>query len=265
MKIGLIGLGAMGNAVIENVLSVYKNRLDAVYVHDLNESKIAAVLKRYDWIKSLPSLSSITKDSDFLIEAASALCAEELMPLVLKYKKNVLIMSAGGLLNVQSQLRQAEEEGLEVIIPHGAIAGLDAIASVKNFGIKSIKLFSYKPAQALEGSPYIIQNNIDLVNFDKEKLIFKGSVKEAIKGFAKSINISATLLLISGLNDIEVNIYVSKDSAAITHIVEVESSVSNFKFTCRNFPSPYNPKTSALAVCSICLEAEKYLSGFLKK
>jgi aspartate dehydrogenase len=263
MKIGIIGLGTIGGSIIEQVISAYRSSLEGVYIYDSKKSSIDLILSKYSWIESLESMEQVVSNSDFIIEAASCSAVRELMPLVVKRKKDVLIMSTGGLLKVKDLLLKAREMALEVIIPHGAIAGLDAIEAIRDEGIDKIRLSSYKPIKALENSPYVVKNNIDLKNFSGQKL-FKGGVAEATEGFPKSINVSATLLLISGLEDIEVNICVSEDENIITHIIEVESKISTLKFECRNFPSQRNPKTSALAISSAVAEVKRHIKKSLK-
>ncbi len=263
MKVGIIGLGTIGSSVIDKAISEHRESLDGVYIYDLDKVSIDLALNKYTWVKSLDSLEELVINSDFVIEAASGFCVKELMPLIIKYKKDVLIMSTGGLLQVRDLLSQAREIGVDVIIPHGAVAGLDAIEAIRDEGIDKIKLSSYKPAKALKNSPHIIENNIDL---DKKlgQPVFKGSASEATKGFPKSINVSATLLLLSGLDDIDVNIYLSENESIITHIIEVESKISKMRFECKNFPSSSNPKTSALAICSAVAEVKSYIIKHLK-
>lgn len=263
MKVGVIGLGTIGSSVIEQAISDYSVSLEKVYIYDADKSSIDLILNKYEWTKELNSIEEVVSNSDFIIETASGSCVKDLMPLIVKYRKNVLIMSTGGLLKVRELLSQARDKGVDVVIPHGAVAGLDAIEAIKDEGIDKVKLSSYKPIRALEGSPYIIENNIDLHSLSGQS-VFKGSVSEATIGFPKSINVSATLLLLSGLDDIEVNIYLSEGESIITHIIEVESKISKLKFECKNFPSRSNPKTSALAICSAVAETKKYISKYIK-
>ncbi|MDP8253994.1 MAG: DUF108 domain-containing protein [Candidatus Kaelpia aquatica] len=263
MKVGIVGLGTIGSSVVEQAISDYSLSLDQVYIYDVEKSSVDLILNKYDWIKSLDSIEEVVCNSDFIIETASGSCVKDLMPLIVKYRKDILVMSTGGLLRVKELLSQARDRGVDVVIPHGAVAGLDAIEAIKDEGIDKIRLSSYKPIKALKGSPYIISNNIDLDNLSGQS-VFKGSVSEATEGFPKSINVSATLLLLSGLDDIEVNIYISSDNDTITHIIEVESKISRLKIECRNYPSSSNPKTSALAICSAVTEAKRYIGRHLR-
>ncbi len=258
MKVGIVGCGTIGKEIISSVISAYKNRLASVYIYDVDCGKMDIQKKKYSWLKKAESLSEIVFNSDFLIEAASGNCVKELIPLLLKNKKDVLIMSTGGLLEENEFFKKALQKGIEVVIPGGAIAGLDAIKAMRG-SIKSITLSSYKPIRALASAPYCRKNPINFKNIKTEKLIFQGNVKSAVLGFPKSINVSATLLLTSGLRDINVKIFATKNVGRITHIIEVKSEISTLKIVCKNYPSKTNPKTSALAVYSACSGAKEYL------
>ena len=178
MKIGNIGIGTMGEAVIENVVLKYRGKLGAVFIYDIDGDKVEKLGGKFKWLKQMKSLEEIVKKSDFLMEAASVDCVKKLIPLIRKYKKDILFMSTGGLLGREAFLKQSEESGVEVIIPHGAIAGLDAIKAARLAGIKSLTISSYKPVRALSGSPYLVKNKINLENVKGKKLVFQGSVKE---------------------------------------------------------------------------------------
>jgi len=265
MKIGIIGIGTMGEAVIKNVVLKYRERLGAVFIYDIDGDKIKQLKEKFKWLKQVKSLEEIVKKSDFLIEAASVDCVKKLIPLIRRYKKDILFMSTGGLLGRGAFLKQSEESGVEVIIPHGAVAGLDAIKTVRLTGIKSLTISSYKPVRSLLGSPYLVKNKINLKSVQGKKLVFQGSVKEAIKGFPKSVNVSATLLLISGLKDLDVKIYACKSSKNITHVIDVKSAISDLQFICKNYPSRENPRTSALAIYSACECMRQYILKHFKK
>ncbi|MDP8234030.1 MAG: DUF108 domain-containing protein [Candidatus Saelkia tenebricola] len=266
MKIGIVGVGTIGKSVIKNVISQYKDKLNAVFVYDLDIDNLKHVKADFEWLKPVKSLEEIVKKSDFLVESASVACVKSLIPLIEKYKKDVLFMSTGGLLSREDFLKKSEEQSVEIIIPHGAIAGLDAIKAVKLAGIKSLSITSYKPVRSLLGSPYLVKNKINLKNVKGKKLIFEGSVKEAVKGFPKSVNVSATLLLSSGFKDLKVRVYAHEDSKTIIHVVDVESNISNLQLVSKNYPSLDNPRTSALAIYSACEHVRQYIfKNFNKK
>lgn len=258
MRVGIIGYGAIGSAILNRVLLKYINGLQ-IFIYDKDPKKTSEVRNSLPEVNVKKSLNSIVNTCDFIIETASIACVRELLPILVSRPRDVLFMSVGGLLGKEKILNKIRLSGKKVIIPSGAIAGIDAIKALSLWGIKKLLLKTFKPREVLIQSPYVIKNKIKIKNLQKPQLIFKGSVKQAIKSFPRSINVSATLLIYSGLKDFEVQIYASSEKDKITHIIEVVSDISTLTISCENFPSPHNPRTSNLAIASACMEVENYL------
>jgi aspartate dehydrogenase len=263
LKVGLVGCGAIGTRIIEDVLLRYKEDL-RVYIYDIQEGRLKDLRDKFSWLYPLSSLEELVSKSQFIIEAASVKCAKELLPLSVKYKRDILIMSTGALFWRKKCLDEARKIGIKIIIPSGAIAGLDAINALRG-KIERIELNSYKPATSLKDAPYIKKERLNLDKLKGTRLIFKGSVKEAVKGFPQNINVAATLLFSSGLKDIDVKIYACPKSKYNLHKIKVYSKASALEITCKNYPSPSNPKTSSLAILSACKAVEEYIEGKIKR
>lgn len=261
LKVGLAGCGAIGTRIIEDVLLRYREDLK-VYIYDIREGRLKDLKDKFSWLYPLSSLEGLVSKSQFIIEAASVKCAKELLPLSVKYKRDILIMSTGALFWRRRCLDKARKVGVKIIIPSGAIAGLDAINALRG-KIERIELNSYKPAISLKDAPYI-KEGLNLDKLKGTRLIFKGGVKEAVKGFPQNINVAATLLFSSGLKDIEVKIYACPKSKHNLHKIKVYSKASTLEITCKNYPSPSNPKTSSLAILSACKAVEEYMEEKLK-
>ena len=127
-------------------------------------------------------------------------------------------MSTGGLINNLDLLKKVEH--CEILLPSGAIAGLDAIKSVSG-RVKTLKLTTTKPIKGLEGAPYVVNNKINLGELKEKKTIFEGNLKEAVLGFPKNINVAATLFLASKFEGIKVKIVVDPNTRYNAHEIEV--------------------------------------------
>ena len=82
-----------------------------------------------------------------------------------------------------------------------------------------------------------------------KKIIFEGSLKNAVEGFPQNINVAATLFLASKFNNIKVKIVVDSDAIFNTHEIEAAGDFGIITSTAINLPSK-NPKTSYLALLS---------------
>ncbi|MCD6080704.1 MAG: DUF108 domain-containing protein [Candidatus Omnitrophica bacterium] len=262
MKIGIIGCGAIGTSVLKHTLLNFRDHLQ-IYIYDNNFQKTNEIKKGYPEVRIKRSLNSIVKECNFLIESASIKCVHQLLPVLNKYPRDVLFMSVGGLLGKDKILTVLRQKGKRIIIPSGAIAGIDGVKTLSRWGIKKLILKTFKPFEVLAESPYITKNKIRLKNSKNPQLVFKGSVKQAIKAFPRSINVSATLLIYSELKDFEVQVYASPEREKIIHIIEIFSDISTLTITCHNFPSSENPRTSSLAIASACMEVKNYIEESL--
>ena len=151
-----------------------------------------------------------------------------------------------------------------LFIPSGAICGIDGVKAANIEKISSAVIKSTKSPKSLEGAPYIIKNKIDLRKIKKKTKIFEGSALEAIKGFPKNVNVSATLSLAGiGAKKTKVIVVVDPKIKRNMHEIEVVGSFGKLTTKTENVLSPLNPKTSHLAVLSACTTLKR-LTGNIK-
>ena len=83
----------------------------------------------------------------------------------------------------------AKNPGAKIIIPTGALIGLDAVRAAAEGHIETITLTTRKPPNGLAGAPYLIENNISVENLEDAKLVFEGSARDGAKGFPANVNV----------------------------------------------------------------------------
>ena len=260
MKAGIIGCGFIGN---ELAMFMDKNKeFRLIGINDINKDKANDLIRKLRNNKPIfMDLHDLIKKSDLVIESAS----KEVVKKILKNKnldkkgKKLLIMSTGGLINNLKLLSKINN--CEILLPSGAIAGLDAIKSVSG-RIKSLTLTTTKPVKGLEGAPYISENKINLKSIRSKKIIFEGGLKDAINGFPKNINVAATLFLASKFEGIKIRIIADPNIRYNLHEIEAIGNFGIIKATTQNAPSK-NPKTSYLAVLS-AIQTIKNIKNNLK-
>ncbi len=247
MKVGIIGCGFIGSEIAQ---FIDKNQeFELVGLNDIDKNKLNELIQSLKYNKpKFMELDNLIRNSDLIVESA----AKNIISNILRNKnldkknKKLLIMSTGGLINNLNLLSKIKN--CEILLPSGAIAGLDAVKSSSG-KIRSLILTTTKPIKGLEGAPYIIKWNIDLGNIKGKKVIFEGSLPEAINGFPQNINVAATLFLASKFEKIKVKIVADSDTKFNTHEIEVTGEFGVISTKTQNLPSK-NPKTSYLAVLS---------------
>ena len=167
-KIGLLGCGAIGTQI---AMAIDSGSIPAqlTQVYDKSEEASQRLVEK---LKNKPN---IVKNShllssgpvDLVVEAASQDAVKDVALSILQNKKDLLIMSVGALLDesVFEVLTDACKEFKKTIyLPSGAIAGLDAIKSVKG-ELDLLTLTTTKHPRSLKGANFFETSNLDLDSF----------------------------------------------------------------------------------------------------
>jgi aspartate dehydrogenase len=251
IKVGIIGCGAMGSEIAKACEGRLSVSLELVAICDSDEKKtqfLNGELKNK--VRAL-TIDELIRESDLVVEAASAAISGDVAEKCVRAGKECLIMSVGGLLSKIDILKQANEKKVRVHIPSGALCGIDGLKSASGGRVDSVTLTTRKPPKGLVGAPYLKDNGIDVLAVKTETVIFEGSAAEAVKGFPANVNVSAVLSLAGiGAQKTRVRIVTSPDYTKNTHEVEVTGDFGKITTKTENMPSKNNPKTSALAIYS---------------
>ncbi|MBD3264061.1 MAG: DUF108 domain-containing protein [Candidatus Omnitrophica bacterium] len=250
-KIGIVGCGAVGSGVALYIRKYLSSYAKVHSLSDLNEAAALRLRKEVSGRPSILEMEEMFKACDILIEAASVDAAKSILRKALFYKKDLIIVSVGALIEDFSLLENAIKKKVNIYIPSGAICGADGIGALSMGNIKKISLITSKPPRSLAGADYIQRRNIGIKGLKKERLIFKGKVSEAIKYFPRNINVAATLLLVSAFRNIEVCIKTNPELKRNTHRIIVKAQEANLNIEVENIPSKTNPKTSFLTILSV--------------
>lgn len=252
IKVGLVGCGAIGKALACAIQTRFQDKAILYAISEPDIDKIKVLKKQFKSDLKVLDINTLIKKVDLVIEAANPVVAREVINKTLHFKKDAMILSSGGLINDYIDFfAKAEKNRCRLFVPSGALSGVDALKATSFGKIKRIVLTSRKPLKALLDAPYVIRKKINLKKIKGERIIFEGSVREAIKGFPKNINVSATVNLagIAG-EKIVVRIATSPQYRLNSHELVVEGDFGKILSRVESKPSKDNPKTSQLAVLS---------------
>jgi len=253
-KIGLIGCGTIGSELALAIDSQKVNgELVALFdVYQDAVNKLANKLKT----KPVPARNAeefVTSNMDIVVEAASQDAVRKYARLVLENNHDLMIMSVGALLdsNLYNDLTSiAEKHDRRIYLPTGAIAGIDAIRSVRHL-LEEITLTTTKNPRGLEGAPFFKTHKIKLDKIKRAKVIYQGKAEDAVKFFPANVNVAAALSL-AGIGGKKTKVRIVADPTVKVNIHEITArgSFGEMHFQVKNVQSPTNPKTSYLAVLS---------------
>src|SRR5216684_8657226 len=139
------------------------------------------------------ALADLVEASSIVVEASTQKHLEEIAPKTLKAGRDLVVLSCGGLLGRQDWVDLAAANRCRILVPSGAIAGLDGVKGARIGAITSVTMESRKPPRGLAGAPWIVQRKIDLDAITTETLIFEGPATEDCRAFPANVNVLAAL------------------------------------------------------------------------
>lgn len=263
-RVSLLGCGTMGTQI---AMAIDSGQIPAKLTHIYDESaqaceNLLSILTDKPQIVANPHLLS-SNPVDIVVEAASQNAVRDTALSVLQNRRDLLIMSVGALLDetILDVLSEACRDFKKTIyLPSGAIAGLDAIKSIRG-ELESLSITTSKHPDSLRSAKFFDTSEIDLSSLQTRTIIFEGTAKQAVALFPANINVAALLSLAGlGSENTSVKIIADPHTNKNTHQIEARSRFGRMSFTVENSPDPDNPKTSRLAIMSAIETLRRYCS-----
>ena len=112
--------------------------------------------KARDWLKEqkidcpVVELEEFPEHADLAVECAPASLLERICKPMLEAGKQVMVLSCGALLPRPDLIDLAKAHGGRILVPTGALLGLDAVAAAAEGKIYSVKMTTRKPPDGLD-------------------------------------------------------------------------------------------------------------------
>jgi aspartate dehydrogenase len=251
--VGLIGCGGIAQDVIAALRESPGNGVTIVGVlarpgrGDEARRRLGAI----DVVETLDAL--MARKPAIIAEVAGQPAVVEHGTNVLRGGINLLIISVGALADTAllAQLKAAASEGgARILLPAGAIGGIDAIAAMRVAGLSSVRYRSRKPPAAWRGSP--AEKVADLGALNARTVLYRGTAGEAALLYPQNANVAAAVALAGlGFDATEVELVADPAAPGNVHEIEAEGAAGRFAIQLQGKPSRSNPKTSALAAMSV--------------
>ncbi|WP_439573121.1 aspartate dehydrogenase [Phreatobacter sp.] len=256
-RIAIAGLGAIGRALALRIGrgTIPGTRLACVAARDAAKAR--------DWLAGegltvpVVPLSEFPAHADLAVECAPAAIIEEICTPMLTAGKRVMVLSCGALLPRPHLMDLAKEHHGQIIVPTGALLGLDAVTAAAEGTIHSVRMTTRKPPKGLVGAPHLIENGYDMDAVTEPLRVFSGSAREAARGFPANVNVAAALALAGiGPDRTTIDIWADPGVTRNCHTIEVDSDSAKFTLSIENIPSE-NPKTGRITALSVVAALRK--------
>jgi aspartate dehydrogenase len=252
LRLAIAGLGAIGFEVARRVDqgSIAGIELVAVSVRDADNAR--RKLEGFRIPPRLLALQDLAHEGDVVVECVPAEQFLAVAEPTIRLGRILVPLSVGALLGHMHLVDLARDTGARIVVPTGAILGLDAIRAVAESQVTSVRLVSRKPPAALAEAPYLVEKGIALHGIKEPVLLFSGSAREAVRRFPASLNVSAALALAGiGPDRTEVQVWADPTVRRNTHTITVYSDSSDLMMTIENIPSGENPRTGIITALSV--------------
>ena len=258
LRLAVAGLGAIGLEIARRVDAgrIEGMVLSAVAARD--HGKAERRMKDFVRPPALLPLAELARSADVVVECAPAAVFLEIARPALERGLIFMPLSVGVLLDNMELVEIARRTGGRIIVPSGALLGLDAVRAVAQGTVHSVTMVTRKPPGALAGAPHLERSALSLDGLTEPRLLFSGSAREAARGFPANLNVAAALAL-AGIGPDRTTVEIWADPAATrnTHTIEVKSDSSDFIMTIQNAPSAENPRTGKITALSVLAALER--------
>jgi aspartate dehydrogenase len=255
-RVAVAGLGAIGRALVRRIA-------DGVPGITLACAAAGDRAKAEAWLKAqrvdcpLVALEAFPECADLAVECAPAAVFEQVCRPMLAAGKKVMVLSVGALLPRPELIELARTGGGQIIVPTGALLGLDAVAAAAEGTIHSVRMITRKPPKGLAGAPYLVANAISVEGLEAPKRVFAGSAREAAAGFPANVNVVAALALAGiGPDQTRIEIWADPTVTRNCHTIEVDADSARFTLSIENIPSE-NPRTGRITALSVVAALRK--------
>ncbi|WP_342739260.1 aspartate dehydrogenase [Bradyrhizobium sp. B117] len=250
LRVAIAGLGSIGTKIATALdQGIEGLALSAVAVRD--PAKHQAFLNGLRHQPKVMPIDQLGDAADIVVECAPSNHLRSIVEPAVKRGKAAVVVSVGGLLDNFDLVDLARANGGRILVPTGALIGLDAVNAAAVGTIHSVKMVTRKPIDGLRGAPFIVQNKIDIDNLREPLKLFEGSAREAAKGFPANVNVAVALSLAGiGPDRTQMQVWADPTVTRNVHRIEVEADSARFSMGIENVPSE-NPKTGMITALSV--------------
>ena len=247
-RIALIGFGALGQVLAGELQAAHLPGVE--FLGALVTGTVAHAGLHQSWSRLDDLLAA---EPDLVVEVAGQAALEKHAPGCLEAGCDVVAASVGALMDssLRTRLRECARQGnSRLLIPAGALGGLDYLRAARRVGAVQVNYRGCKPVAAWRGTA--AEGLIDLQAIDRSTVFFRGNAEEAATRFPQNANVVAALALAIG-DPLAVTVELVADPGVHTnrHEVEAHGAAGTIRLSVENSPLPANPKSSRVTAFSI--------------
>lgn len=249
LRLGLIGCGSIGSTVAAAIARGVAPEIQLIGLADPVSPHAAMRVATEARCPVCPDISSLLElRPSLVLEAASADAVRAYAGRVFDSGADLMMVSVGALADagfLECLIEHARRKGGRLLVPSGAIGGLDIIRAAAIGGLEECRLTTTKHPAALN-TAYAQEQGIDLAGIRKATLIFEGTARQAVRHFPQNLNVAVTISLAGlGLERTTVRVIADPKATRNIHEVFVRGAFGEATIRLVNLPSLENPRSSS--------------------
>jgi aspartate dehydrogenase len=159
--------------------------------------------------------------------------------------------------------RMAEEYGSQIVLPSGALAGIDALSAASALQLDSVVHRIVKPPAAWRGTP--AEALTPLEGLTQAVTFYAGTAREAAVRFPQNANATViTALAGIGLDRTRVELAADPAARENVHLLSVTGAFGKLEICIGNRALPGNPKSSEMAALSLVRLVENRVAALVR-
>jgi aspartate dehydrogenase len=251
-RLGLIGAGGMAETVLSALAANLPAPLDHVSLLTRGGSVSVPGVARETSVRT-DLAAFLADDPHLVVECAGHAAVRAYGAGVLESGRDLIVISIGALADdaLRADLENAAQRGgSRLILPPGAVGGIDALAAARLSGLHDVVYTGRKPPKAWRGTP--AERLLDLDALTQPATFFEGSARMAANTYPQNANVAATVALAGlGFDATRVRLVADPTITRNVHELSVCAACADFTIRLDGHPSPANPKTSLTAGYSV--------------
>lgn len=250
ITVAVAGLGAIGLKVARELDAgaIAGMKLSAVSGRD--PDKTAAQVAAFHSPPRVVGTDALG-EADVIVDCAPKAALRAIAEAALGAGRTYMPLSVGAMLDHMDLVDVATKHGGRIVVPTGALIGLDTVRAMAEGTIHSVTLTTRKPPAGLVGAPYLDDHRIDVLALTEETRVFAGTAHQAAKGFPANVNVAAALSLAGiGPEATTVEVWAVPGLERNMQSVRIVSDSGEAEMTIKNIPSDENPRTGKITALS---------------
>lgn len=251
LRLCFVGWGAIATRVAE-LLAERQAPVDIVAIAVRDASRARPDLPAGARLISSPDeLAGL--NIDMVIEAAGRPSVPVWGEAALRHARRFVVSSTSAFCDdalLAHLLDVARETGAQIIVPPGALGGMDALAAASTVRVDEVVHSIVKPPLAWRGTK--VEEILDLEALTQRIVFFTGTAREAADNFPQNANVAVISALAGiGLDRTQVELVADPGVSRNCHQLRASGAFGRMELLFENEPLKTNPKSSEMTALNL--------------